>query len=44
MTRRSGGLRVPGTTDAYMTRSGAAGGFVYEFDALAEGIRQSNGG
>lgn len=34
----------PGTTDAYMTVSGTAGGFVYEFDALAEGIRQSNGG
>ncbi|GAB2494960.1 SMP-30/gluconolactonase/LRE family protein [Promicromonospora xylanilytica] len=34
----------PGTTDAYMTVSGSAGGFVYEFEALAEGIRQSNGG
>ncbi|WP_211240071.1 SMP-30/gluconolactonase/LRE family protein [Promicromonospora kroppenstedtii] len=34
----------PGTTDAYATVSGAAGGFVYRFDALAEGIRQSNGG
>ncbi|MBE1876198.1 SMP-30/gluconolactonase/LRE family protein [Myceligenerans pegani] len=34
----------PGTTDAYMTVSGPAGGFVYRFDALAEGIRQSNGG
>ncbi|WP_454852718.1 SMP-30/gluconolactonase/LRE family protein [Promicromonospora soli] len=34
----------PGTTDAYMTVSGKAGGFVYEFEALAEGIRQSNGG
>jgi len=27
-----------------MTVSGAAGGFVYAFEALAEGIRQSNGG
>ncbi|RKS09317.1 gluconolactonase [Nocardiopsis sp. Huas11] len=35
---------APGTTDAYMTVSGADGGFVYRFDALAEGIRQSNGG
>jgi lactonase len=34
----------PGTTDAYMTVSGSAGGFVYEFEALADGIRQSNGG
>lgn len=34
----------PGTTDAYVTVSGAAGGFVYRFDAPAEGIRQSNGG
>lgn len=34
----------PGTTDAYMTVSGTAGGFVYEFEALAKGIRQSNGG
>jgi lactonase len=33
-----------GTTDAYMTVSGPAGGFVYEFEALADGIRQSNGG
>lgn len=35
---------TPGGTDAYMTVSGSAGGFVYAFDALAEGIRQSNGG
>ncbi|MBB6122250.1 SMP-30/gluconolactonase/LRE family protein [Nocardiopsis algeriensis] len=35
---------APGTTDAYMTVSGEDGGFVYTFDALAEGIRQSNGG
>jgi lactonase len=34
----------PGTTDAYMTVSGPAGGFVYEFEALGGGIRQSNGG
>ncbi|MFI9487563.1 SMP-30/gluconolactonase/LRE family protein [Promicromonospora sp. NPDC052451] len=34
----------PGTTDAYVTVSGPAGGFVYRFDAPAEGIRQSNGG
>ncbi|WP_460747865.1 SMP-30/gluconolactonase/LRE family protein [Nocardiopsis oceani] len=35
---------VPGTTEAYMTVSGDDGGFIYQFDALAEGIRQSNGG
>ncbi|MFJ3404852.1 SMP-30/gluconolactonase/LRE family protein [Promicromonospora sp. NPDC090134] len=34
----------PGTTDAYVTVSGPAGGFVYRFDALAQGVRQSNGG
>ena len=34
----------PGTTDAYVTVSGPAGGFVYRFDALAAGVRQSNGG
>lgn len=34
----------PGTTDAYMTVSGEDGGYIYTFDALAEGIRQSNGG
>lgn len=34
----------PGTTDAYMTVSGDDGGHIYTFDALAEGIRQSNGG
>ena len=34
----------PGTTDAYVTVSGPDGGFVYRFDALAEGVRQSNGG
>jgi lactonase len=35
---------APGTTDAYMTVSGKDGGFVYTFEALGEGIRQSNGG
>ncbi len=35
---------TPGGTTAYMTVSGPAGGYVYRFDALAEGIRQSNGG
>ncbi|MFD3685381.1 SMP-30/gluconolactonase/LRE family protein [Nocardiopsis sp. NPDC058631] len=35
---------APGTTDAFMTVSGDDGGFVYSFDALGEGIRQSNGG
>jgi len=34
----------PGTTDAYVTVSGPDGGYVYRFDALAEGVRQSNGG
>lgn len=34
----------PGTTEAYATISGADGGFLYTFDALADGIRQSNGG
>lgn len=28
----------------YVTVSGDAGGFIYSFDALAKGIRQSNGG
>ncbi|GAA1229954.1 lactonase [Microbacterium phyllosphaerae] len=35
---------APGTTDGYMTVSGPDGGYVYTFTALAEGIRQSNGG
>jgi len=35
---------TPGGTTAYMTVSGPAGGFLYTFDAMAEGIRQSNGG
>ncbi len=34
----------PGTTEAYMTASGDDGGYIYTFEALAEGIRQSNGG
>lgn len=34
----------PGTTDAYATVSGPDGGYVYRFEALAEGVRQSNGG
>jgi lactonase len=34
----------PGTTDAYVTVSGKAGGWLFTFDALAEGTRQSNGG
>nr|WP_164394430.1 SMP-30/gluconolactonase/LRE family protein [Streptomyces harenosi] len=35
---------TPHGTRAYMTVSGPAGGFLYAFDAPAEGIRQSNGG
>ncbi|MCX2922937.1 SMP-30/gluconolactonase/LRE family protein [Streptomyces sp. NEAU-W12] len=35
---------TPGGTRAYMTVSGPAGGYLYTFDALAEGTRQSNGG
>ncbi|WP_205857416.1 SMP-30/gluconolactonase/LRE family protein, partial [Phytoactinopolyspora endophytica] len=34
----------PGTTEAYMTVSGPAGGFIYRFEALDIGVRQSNGG
>ncbi|MFE3601775.1 SMP-30/gluconolactonase/LRE family protein [Streptomyces sp. NPDC059142] len=34
----------PGGTTAYMTVSGPAGGYLYTFEALAKGIRQSNGG
>jgi len=34
----------PGGRRAYMTVSGPAGGFIYSFDALGDGIRQSNGG
>ncbi|MFJ5265622.1 SMP-30/gluconolactonase/LRE family protein [Streptomyces sp. NPDC088387] len=35
---------TPGGTQAYMTVSGPAGGYLYTFEALAKGIRQSNGG
>ncbi|CAM5233716.1 Lactonase drp35 [Streptomyces tendae] len=35
---------TPGGTRAYMTVSGPDGGYLYGFDALGEGIRQSNGG
>ncbi|MFF3492099.1 SMP-30/gluconolactonase/LRE family protein [Streptomyces sp. NPDC002795] len=35
---------TPGGRAAYMTVSGPKGGYVYEFDALAKGIRLSNGG
>ncbi|MFD3307211.1 SMP-30/gluconolactonase/LRE family protein [Streptomyces sp. NPDC058694] len=34
----------PGSRTAYMTVSGPAGGYLYTFDALAKGVRQSNGG
>ncbi|MGO2052144.1 hypothetical protein CIK76_10520 [Glutamicibacter sp. BW80] len=34
----------PGTTEGFITVSGAAGGFIYTFESLAEGIRQTNGG
>ncbi|MEU5658433.1 SMP-30/gluconolactonase/LRE family protein [Streptomyces sp. NPDC047737] len=35
---------TPGGTKAYMTVSGPAGGYLYTFDALGKGTRQSNGG
>ncbi|MEU7662872.1 SMP-30/gluconolactonase/LRE family protein [Streptomyces lincolnensis] len=35
---------TPGGTKAYMTVSGPAGGYLYTFEALAKGVRQSNGG
>ncbi|MET9824217.1 SMP-30/gluconolactonase/LRE family protein [Streptomyces sp. NPDC006349] len=35
---------TPGGTRAYMTVSGPDGGYLYTFDALARGVRQSNGG
>ncbi|UED87569.1 SMP-30/gluconolactonase/LRE family protein [Streptomyces profundus] len=35
---------TPGGTTAYLTVSGPAGGYLYSFEALAEGTRQSNGG
>lgn len=48
---RAGGLEsatnvaiTPGGTKAYMTVSGPAGGYLYTFDALAQGTPQSNGG
>lgn len=34
----------PGTRSAYVTVSGKAGGWIFTFDALADGGRQSNGG
>ncbi|KZX20571.1 SMP-30/gluconolactonase/LRE family protein [Rathayibacter tanaceti] len=34
----------PGTTEAFATVSGPDGGFVHTFEALAEGVPQSNGG
>ncbi|MFJ4027561.1 SMP-30/gluconolactonase/LRE family protein [Paenarthrobacter sp. NPDC089989] len=34
----------PGTTTAYATVSGTNGGYLYKFNALAQGTRQSNGG
>jgi lactonase len=34
----------PGTRDGYIVVGGQAGGFVYTFKALADGISQSNGG
>lgn len=34
----------PGTREAFATVSGEDGGFIYTFEALGEGIRQSNGG
>ncbi|MEU0381210.1 SMP-30/gluconolactonase/LRE family protein [Streptomyces cyaneofuscatus] len=35
---------TPGGTKAYMTVSGPGGGYLYTFDALGKGTRQSNGG
>jgi lactonase len=35
---------TPGGTEAYMTVSGPSGGYLFRFEALAEGVRQSNGG
>lgn len=34
----------PGTSQAFAVVSGKAGGWIFTFDALAEGTRQSNGG
>ncbi|MFJ8848307.1 SMP-30/gluconolactonase/LRE family protein [Streptomyces cyaneofuscatus] len=35
---------TPGGSRAYMTVSGPGGGYLYAFDALGKGTRQSNGG
>jgi lactonase len=35
---------APGTSDGVITVSGPDGGYLYTFEALAEGTRQSNGG
>ncbi|MEV5019471.1 SMP-30/gluconolactonase/LRE family protein [Streptomyces sp. NPDC053780] len=35
---------TPGGTKAYLTVSGPAGGYLYAFEALGRGVRQSNGG
>ncbi|MFC9063583.1 SMP-30/gluconolactonase/LRE family protein, partial [Streptomyces sp. NPDC057074] len=35
---------TPGGTKAYLTVSGPAGGYLYGFEALGRGVRQSNGG
>ncbi|MFJ9012511.1 SMP-30/gluconolactonase/LRE family protein [Streptomyces canus] len=35
---------TPGGIRAYMTVSGPDGGYLYSFNALAKGVRQSNGG
>lgn len=35
---------TPGGTRAFATVSGEDGGYLYEFEALAEGVRSSNGG
>ncbi|WP_432098816.1 SMP-30/gluconolactonase/LRE family protein [Streptomyces sp. WAC 04229] len=35
---------TPGGTRAYLTVSGPAGGYLYGFEALGRGVRQSNGG
>lgn len=44
-TLRTTNLAIrPGTRDGYLTASGPAGGWVYRFDAVADGAAQSNGG
>ncbi|MEV3974352.1 SMP-30/gluconolactonase/LRE family protein [Streptomyces sp. NPDC050698] len=35
---------TPGGVRAYLTVSGPSGGYLYSFNALAKGVRQSNGG